>query len=57
MHHVLTEYTDHYNEHRPHRTLGQTPPGGRSVSEAGGSLHVLRRDRLGGLIHEYKQVA
>jgi transposase InsO family protein len=57
LHHVLTEYADHYNRHRPHRTLGQAPPSGRSISEAGGSLYVLRRDRLGGLIHEYKQVA
>ena len=57
LHHVLIEYTDHDNQHRPHRTLGQAPPDGRSIPEAGGSLHVLRRDRLGGLIHEYKQVA
>lgn len=57
LHHVLTEYINHYNQHRPHRTLGQAPPGGRSISETSGSLHILRRDRLGGLIHEYKQVA
>lgn len=57
LHHVLGEYTDHYNQHRPHRTLDQAPPGGRSISEAGGGLRVLRHDRLGGLIHEDKQVA
>jgi putative transposase len=57
LYHVLTEYADHYNQHRPHRTLGQKPPGGRSISEIGGGHRVLRRDRLGGLIHEYKQVA
>ena len=31
LHHVLTEYADHYNRHRPHRPLDQAPPGGRSI--------------------------
>jgi putative transposase len=55
---VLDEYTGHYNVHRPHRTLQQNPPGGR-VHPPGdvAGMHVLRRDRLGGLIHEYSQVA
>jgi transposase InsO family protein len=55
---VLAEYVDHYNGHRPHRALGQAPPLGPAqppvVLSAGG---VVRRDRLGGLIHEYAQVA
>jgi putative transposase len=55
---VLSEYTDHYNTHRPHRALQQGPPAGRPHSPAlGASVRVLRRDRLGGLIHEYSQVA
>ena len=55
---VLTEYVDHYNVHRPHRTLQQNSPAGR-VHPPGDvtGMHVLRRDRLGGLIHEYSQVA
>jgi putative transposase len=55
---VLGEYIDHYNSHRPHRTLQQDPPAGR-VHLPGDvtGLRVLRRDRLGGLIHEYSQVA
>jgi transposase InsO family protein len=57
LRHVLAEYTDHYNSHRPHRTLAQAPPDGRAESDAGGNVRVLRRDRLGGLIHEYTQVA
>jgi putative transposase len=55
---VLGEYADHYNLRRPHRALQQAPPGGRPVPPApGANVRVLRRDRLGGLIHEYSQVA
>jgi putative transposase len=55
---VLGEYADHYNLHRPHRALQQAPPAGRLHSSAtGASVRVLRRDRLGGLICEYSQVA
>ena len=55
---VLGEYVDHYNGHRPHRTLHEKPPAGRQDPPAAGtSTRVLRRDRLGGLIHEYAQVA
>jgi putative transposase len=52
---LLAEYVDHYNTHRPHRTLQQRPPNARPDLEPrpGGSVRVLRRDRLGGLIHEY----
>ena len=58
LHHTLSEYADHYNTHRPHRALGQRPPDGRShVAPAGDNTRVRRRDRLGGLIHEYSQVA
>jgi putative transposase len=55
---VLSEYVDHYNGHRPHRTLQQNPPAGRAHpwAEMTG-MRVRRRDRLGGLIHEYAQVA
>jgi putative transposase len=54
---ALGEYADHYNTHRPHRTLHQNPPTGRPDPPAAGTgIRVLRRDRLGGLIHEYAQV-
>jgi transposase InsO family protein len=55
---VMTEYVDHYNAHRPHRSLAQAPPLGSTqppVALAGG--RVVRRDRLGGLIGEYSQAA
>jgi putative transposase len=55
---VLSEYVDHYNSHRPHRALRQSPPAGRPHPPAlGANVRVLRRDRLGGLIREYSQVA
>jgi putative transposase len=55
---VLSEYADHYNSHRPHRALHQSPPAGREHPPSlGANVRVLRRDRLGGLIHEYSQVA
>jgi putative transposase len=55
---VLAEDADHYNVHRPHRALGQAPPLGPAdppvIPPAG---RVVRRDRLGGLLHESAQVA
>ena len=55
---VLGEYQHHYNSHRPHRTLGQAAPlrplPQRTTSD---SNTIRRRDRLGGLLHEYQQVA
>jgi putative transposase len=55
---VLAEYADHYNSHRPHRALGQEPPLGPDESALDVPMgSVVRRDRLGGLIHEYAQVA
>jgi putative transposase len=55
---VLSEYLDHYNTYRPHRTLHQNPPPGPAHAPASDvNVRVLRRDRLGGLIHEYAQVA
>ena len=50
LRHVLSEYVDHYDTHRPHRALGQRPPNGRShITPADGNIRVRRRDRLGGL--------
>jgi putative transposase len=55
---VLAEFVEHYNTHRPHRPLDQQPPAGRATSTPpSANIRHLRRDRLGGLIHEYLQVA
>jgi putative transposase len=49
---VLQVYVEHYNTQRPHRALELRPPDcDRAASSSEGGIH--RRDRLGGLIHEY----
>ena len=56
LEYVLGEFVEHYQEARPHQGLGQqTPSGGPPVQVPGG--RVVRRDRLGGLIHEYERAA
>ena len=58
LHHILSEYVDHYDTHRPHQALNQSPPDGRThAAPADDNTCVRRRDRLGGLLHEYSQVA
>src|SRR6266496_4777375 len=57
---VLREYTAHYNEHRPHRSLAQRPPLAKpppaeapdTPAEPLVLARLRRRDRLGGLVHE-----
>jgi transposase InsO family protein len=55
---VLRGFEEHYNEHRPHRSFDQAAPlrplSTRSRLDV---IRVRRRDRLGGLLHEYQQVA
>jgi hypothetical protein len=51
---VLAEYEAHVNTHRPHRSLGQAAPLRALPSvPADPTAAEIRRDRLGGLIHEY----
>jgi putative transposase len=58
--HVLHSYLEHYNRHRPHRSLGLSAPE-RSErnreAEPVVSGQLRRRDVLGGLIHEYERAA
>ena len=56
---VLREYEDFYNTHRPHRTLKQAAPL-RPLPNGVADLEqfrVRRRNRVGGVIHEYRLVA
>ena len=58
---VLRVFVRHYNGHRPHRALNLTPPDPEQPTLMLASLirpgDVTRRDRLGGLIHEYSLAA
>jgi putative transposase len=61
---VVRVYAQHYNEHRPHRSLAQQPPLAKPppirearASEQVGLDRVRRRDRLAGLLHEYELAA
>ncbi|WP_308164379.1 integrase core domain-containing protein [Nonomuraea sediminis] len=60
--HAPREFETFYNEHRPHRALRQTAPlrplvdpdiNPASIT----SLDIRRRDRLGGVMKEYRHVA
>jgi putative transposase len=53
---ILGVFVDHYNGHRPHRALSLTPPEARRPTptpSASGDARILRRDRLGSVVHEY----
>jgi putative transposase len=60
---VLDEYPRHDNDQRPHRGLALRPPSSNgtgslpSPSIVAVAAGVRRRDRLGGLVHEYHQAA
>jgi len=58
LHLVVSEHAEHYNQHRPHRSLRQRAPNLLTDPEpptATNNTHIHRRDRLGGPIHEYTQ--
>jgi putative transposase len=57
---VLRRYVQHYNQHRPHRSLAHATPVPSYRAEARNAPNLgrlRRRDVLGGLIHEYRYAA
>jgi putative transposase len=54
---VLRIYTAHYNQERPHRALALLPPEPTNADPRLSGEQIKRRDRLGGLIHEYHRAA
>jgi len=57
LEYVLRESSSHYEEARPHQGLGRRTPRQREPTAASETGSVLRRDRLGGVLHEYFQEA
>src|SRR5207244_5047831 len=54
---VLRIYAAHYNRERPHRGLALLPPDSTNADPQPSGREIKRRDRLGGLIHEYHRAA
>jgi putative transposase len=57
LEYVLRAFVEHYEDARPHQGLEQRTPRQReptAIAEAG---PVERRDRLGGVLHEYARQA
>ncbi|MDP9849533.1 integrase core domain-containing protein [Streptosporangium lutulentum] len=60
--HALREFETSYDEHRPHRTLGQAAPlrslPDPSTVPAGNTrLDIRQHDRLSGVLREYQHAA
>ena len=57
---MLTEYLQHYNTARPHRSLGLLSPaqaGSRPPQINLAEYRIRRKQVLGGLTHEYQIAA
>jgi len=57
---VLTEFADHYNQHRPHRSRGQLPPTASQQTPPTIDIRnrrLLRTRILGRAINEYRYAA
>ena len=54
---ILRGYVAHFNAERPHRSLALAPPAGSPQPRGSPSAEILRRDVVGGLIHEYYAAA
>ena len=60
--HALREFEQFYNGHRPHQGIAnarplQPLPAPLAAPDQIASLHIRRRDRLGGVLHEYRHAA
>jgi transposase InsO family protein len=56
---LVIDYIEHYNQHRPHRSLGQRPPAPTTnpPPTPPATITVLRTTRCNRLINEYRNAA
>jgi transposase InsO family protein len=54
---VARTFVEHYNRERPHRSLALRPPDPVKLAPSPPAGRIRRRDRLGGLLHEYYRAA
>jgi hypothetical protein len=59
---ILSEYTGHYNDHRPHQSRDQRPPSvetmvPRPITNLADVRSVRRQPVLSGLVNQYHRVA
>ena len=58
LEHLVVDYIDHYNTHRPHRSLDQRPPVATDPpDQPDRHLQVVKTARCDGLINEYRNAA
>ncbi|MEI5098369.1 integrase core domain-containing protein [Streptomyces sp. PmtG] len=61
LRHALHQFEPHYNLHRPHRAIVQAAPLRAAPEPLPHAqitqLKVRRRDRIGGVLHEYQHAA
>ena len=54
---ILTEYAQHYNDHRPHQAREQRPPLHKPGETIDATARIKRRQAVQGLISEYRRAA
>jgi transposase InsO family protein len=54
---ILAEYSQHYNEHRPHQSREQRPPLREPGQPVDVTARIKRRQAVHGLISEYRRAA
>ena len=57
LRHILTEYAQHYNDHRPHQSREQRPPLHKPGQAIDVTARIKRRQAVQALISEYRRAA